>query len=325
LQPASRAAGLFGKGPIMSMELLVEVLVVDDSAVDRQLAGRLIEKQSHLSVGYACDGEEALAFIRDQRPDIVVTDLLMPGMDGLELVRTLRKECPTLPVILMTGHGSEQVASDALRLGAASYVPKCRLAHDLVPTLLKVLERASTESRPERLVESLVYCDTGYVLDNDPELITSLVEHVQHCLARIRFCDAASALQIGSALEAALLNALYHGNFELGAELTPGDCSVYLKERREKTPFRERRIHVRARYSADEALFVIRDEGRGFDHAAHAPGKLSGLVGERDRGLTLMQAFMDQVTYNEAGNEVTLIKRRQATDRRAGIVVQAVA
>jgi CheY-like chemotaxis protein len=309
----------------MSMELLVEVLVVDDSAVDRQLAGRLVEKQSHLSVGYACDGEEALSIIRDQRPDIVVTDLLMPGMDGLELVRMLRKECPTLPVILMTGHGSEQVASEALRLGAASYVPKCRLAHDLVPTLEKVLERSRTESRPERLVESLVYCDTGYVLDNDPELITTLIEHVQHCLARIHFCDASSALQIGSALEAALLNALYHGNFELGAELTPGDCTVSLKERRDVAPFRDRRVHVRARYSADEALFVIRDEGRGFDHAAHATAKLSGLVGERDRGLTLMQAFMDQVTFNEAGNEVTLIKRRQPSDRRAAVVVQAVA
>jgi len=55
--------------------------------------------------------------------------------------------------------------------------------------------------------------------------------------------DAASALQIGSALEAALFNALYHGNFELGAELTPGDCSVSLKERRDKAPFRDRRIH----------------------------------------------------------------------------------
>ena len=66
----------------MSMELVVEVLVVDDSAVDRQLAGRLIEKQSHLSVGYASDGEEALSIIRSQRPDIVLTDLSMPRMDG---------------------------------------------------------------------------------------------------------------------------------------------------------------------------------------------------------------------------------------------------
>jgi CheY-like chemotaxis protein len=295
----------------MSMELIVEVLVVDDSAVDRQLAGRLIEKQSHLSVGYACDGEEALSIIRDQRPDIVVTDLLMPGMDGLELVRTLRKEHPQLPVVLMTGHGSETVASEALRQGAASYVPKGRLAQDLVSTLHNVLERARTGSRPERLVESLVYCDTGYRLENDPELVTQLVEHVQHSLARMRFCDAGSALQVGSALEAALVNAMFHGNFELGTELTPADCTALGKERRHVPPYRDRRIHVRARYSVDEALFVIRDEGRGFDHAAHAPSRRSALIGERDRGLTLMHMFMDSVTFNDAGNEVTLIKRRQ--------------
>jgi CheY-like chemotaxis protein len=296
----------------MSMELVVEVLVVDDSAVDRQLAGRLIEKQSHLSVGHAADGQEALSIIRRQRPDIVVTDLLMPGMDGLELVRVLRKEYPQLPVVLMTGHGSETVATEALRLGAASYVPKCRLAQDLVPTLENVLVRAQTEGRPERLAESLVYCDMGYVLDNDPELITALVEHVQQCLVRIRFCDAPGALQIGSALEAAIDNALYHGNFELGTELAPSDCAALSRERRNEPPYRDRRIHVRARFSADEALFIIRDEGPGFDHAAHATAKQAERVGERDRGLTLMYTFMDSVTFNEAGNEVTLVKRRQA-------------
>ena len=296
----------------MSMELVVEVLVVDDSAVDRQLAGRLIEKQSHLSVGHAADGREALSIIRQQCPDIVITDLLMPGMDGLELVRVLRDEYPQLPVVLMTGHGSETVATEALRLGAASYVPKCRLAQDLVPTLQNVLDRARKGGRPERLVESLVHCDTGYVLENDPELITSLVEHVQQCLVRIRFCDAPGALQIGSALEAALDNALYHGNFELGTELTPADCAALSQTRRNESPFRDRRIHVRARFSADEALFIIRDEGRGFEHAAHAAAKQAERIGERDRGLTLMHTFMDSVTFNEAGNEVTLVKRRKA-------------
>jgi hypothetical protein len=224
----------------------------------------------------------------------------------------LRDEYPQLPVVLMTGHGSETVATEALRLGAASYVPKCRLAQDLVPTLQNVLDRSQTGDRSERLVESLVYCDTGYVLDNDPELITSLVEHVQQCLVRIRFCDATGALQIGSALEAALNNALYHGNFELGSELAPSDCAAMSRERRNEPLYRDRRIHVRARFSADEALFMIRDEGRGFDHAAHVAAQRAERVGERDRGLTLMHMFMDSVAFNEAGSEVTLVKRRQA-------------
>ncbi len=63
------------------------VLVVDDSPVDRRLATALLEKQADLTVGTATHGAEALATVADQMPDIVVTDLQMPGMDGLELVR----------------------------------------------------------------------------------------------------------------------------------------------------------------------------------------------------------------------------------------------
>ena len=88
----------------------------------------------------------------------------------------------------------------------------------------------------------------------------------------------------------------------------------------DKPPYRDRRIHVRARLSADEALFVIRDEGRGFDHSAHAPAKRTGTVGECDRGLTLMHAFMDSVTFSDSGNEVTMIKKA-ACSRSASVAM----
>jgi hypothetical protein len=150
------------------------------------------------------------------------------------------------------------------------------------------------------------------VLENDPELISSLVEHVQQCLVRIRFCNSTTALQMGSALAAALENAIYHGNFELTGDMTPLDCAAIVRERRDQPPYRDRKIHVRIRFSTDEALFVVRDEGSGFDHAARIGATHVERIGERDRGLTLMHTFMDGVTFNEAGNEVTLVKRRTA-------------
>jgi CheY-like chemotaxis protein len=307
----------------MSMELMVDVLVVDDSAVDRQLAGRLLETQSYLSVGYAKDGHEALSIIEAQPPQIVVTDLQMPGMDGLELVRVLRKEQPQLPVILMTGHGSETVAAEALRQGAVSYVPKGRLAKELVPTLEKVLDRQRTESRRERLLECLVSCDSVYVLENETSLITLLVENVQQCLVRMGFCEAHESLQVGSAIEAALLNALYRGNLELGADLTPAESSALEAERRNQSPYCDRRIHVRIRTSADDVQFVVRDEGAGFDYAARAAAIERSPVSEQSRGLTLMHTFMDRVVYNQSGNEVTLVKRRPAGATRHDRELQA--
>src|SRR5436190_11689862 len=97
------------------------VLVVDDSAMDRLLASSLLESVGGWTVLTANNGVEALAELEKQKFDLVLTDLLMPEMDGLELVRAVRAKHPLVPVILMTGHGSEDIAIKALQGGAASY------------------------------------------------------------------------------------------------------------------------------------------------------------------------------------------------------------
>src|SRR5262249_37456694 len=111
------------------------VLVVDDSAMDRLLASSLLQNLGGWSVLTANNGAEALGVLQTQTPDLVLTDLLMPEMDGLELVQAVRTSHPLVPVILMTGHGSEDIAIKALKAGAASYVPKKSLARDLAETL----------------------------------------------------------------------------------------------------------------------------------------------------------------------------------------------
>src|SRR4051812_34793189 len=98
---------------------MAKVLIVDDSPVDRQLAGRLLEKETDLTPVYATGGKDALAAIDRENPEIVVTDLQMPDMTGLELVMDIQARHPGLPVILMTGQGSEEIAVQALRNGAA--------------------------------------------------------------------------------------------------------------------------------------------------------------------------------------------------------------
>ena len=94
-------------------------------------AGRLIDQDSRCHATYAEDGTQALARLADHPTSVVLTDLQMEGMDGLHLVRAIRNEHPQVPVIVMTGHGSEDAAMEALRVGATDYVPKQRLAQDL--------------------------------------------------------------------------------------------------------------------------------------------------------------------------------------------------
>src|SRR4051794_21262357 len=88
-------------------DLAIRVLVVDDNPIDRLRASRLVEQDMRCCSVQAEDGVRALERLADHNIAIVLSDLQMAGMDGLDLVRAIRKEHPQVPVILMTAHGSE--------------------------------------------------------------------------------------------------------------------------------------------------------------------------------------------------------------------------
>ncbi|HEY7428312.1 MAG TPA: ATP-binding protein, partial [Gemmataceae bacterium] len=108
--------------------------------------------------------------------------------------------------------------------------------------------------------------------------------------------------------------ALYHGNLEVGSELRESDEKAYrqlVEERRHSKPYADRRIHVHARASADEACYVVRDEGPGFNpNILPDPTDPANLEKVTGRGLLLIRTFMDEVRHNEKGNEIVMIKRR---------------
>jgi CheY-like chemotaxis protein len=287
------------------------VLVVDDSAVDRRLAGGLLEKYFECTVHYATDGSDALQQIVQSPPDLVLTDLLMPQMNGLDLVTAVKNEFPFVPIILMTAQGSEDIAAQALRRGAASYVPKRRLADDLPGTVQRILLGSFEDRGHSPLMHYLETGETSFVLANDLTLIRSLVNYLQEMLRCLPLGDETERLRVGVALEEALRNAYYHGNLEIGAEADIGTRYELAQQRLTQEPYRDRRIHLRASISRAEAVFAIRDEGPGFDvsklpTAADLPDDLSAA----GRGLVLMRTIMDEVNHNTTGNEVTLIRRR---------------
>jgi CheY-like chemotaxis protein len=294
------------------------VLVVDDSAFDRELACRILNSDPELKTETAEDGMAGLARIKEGGIDLVITDLQMPEVNGLQLVTTLRLDNPDIPVILMTGQGSEVVAMDALRQGAASYVPKRVLNERLLETVHEVLTLTQADRTYQQLIDSFSSTTFNLTLDNNDELIDPLVDYVQQILNGMRFCDPMGVYQIGMALREALLNALYRGNLEITREqmheeserLIQGKPSL-VAERRSQRPYSDRAVHVDIQISREELRFVIRDEGPGFDvgvvpSPASNPNILESLVG---RGLVLMCTFMDEVSFNDTGNEVTLVKR----------------
>ncbi len=290
------------------------VLVVDDSAIDRHLAAEYLKEDEGLIVRFAADGAEALASMEQEVPDLVVTDLFMPKVDGLELVAAARSRHPLVPVILMTSKGSEETVVQALQQGAASYVPKHTLARRLLSTVRNVLAVSRRQRHHSRLMECMTKTQCAFVLNNNSALIHPLVTYLQERATHLGVCDDSDSTRIGVALEEALANALYHGNLEVGSELRGEDDQAYhalIVERSQTPPYRDRRVHVRAELSRREATFVIRDEGSGFDPTSLPdPTDPANLEKASGRGLLLMRAFMDDVCYNDTGNTVTLLKRR---------------
>ena len=198
---------------------MTTVLVVDDAAADRQLAGGLLKARTDWTVMYATDGHDAMRQIELHVPDIVLTDLQMPHMNGLELVAAMKTAYPLIPVVLMTAKGSEEIAVKSTRSRAASYVPKRQLAHEMQEIVSRVLTASREERNYFRLMHRLQRDESCFELENDLSLITSVVSFLKQVITQMRFCDEPDRLRIGVALEEALLNAYYHGNLEVSSEL----------------------------------------------------------------------------------------------------------
>lgn len=292
---------------------MTTILVVDDSAVDRCVAGGLLEKEPDCQVFYAEDGYLALKSVDENLPDIVITDMVMPHLDGLQLVEAMKRDYPLIPVIIMTAVGNEETAVQALKRGAASYVTKRRLADDLLETVKMVLQATSDDRNVSRLlVHRTQQADFKFVLENELPLLAASVTYMQQTMSAMGLFDEAERLRMGVALEEVLLNAMFHGNLELPSTLREDDKPTYhqvARVRAKESPYRERRIFVDASFSPAGAEFKIRDQGPGFNPKGQPdPTDPENLHRASGRGLLLMHTFMDGVSFNETGNEVRLTK-----------------
>jgi len=132
-----------------------KVLMVDD---EEDFVTTLSERMKMREVDseVALDGEQALQRVEDEIPDVMVLDLKMPGIDGLEVLRRVRKAYPQIPVVILTGHGSEKDEAEARRLGAFDYLQKPVDIEKLVK-----VSRKAYKSRVENTMAAAAFAEAG--------------------------------------------------------------------------------------------------------------------------------------------------------------------
>src|SRR5512137_2472120 len=119
------------------------ILVVDDSHHTREFIVDYVLKPKGYRAVLAVDGVEGVQLALEQKPDLIILDMKLPKLDGMDVLHALKDNGLNIPVIMVTAHGSEQIAVEAFRLGVRDYVPK----PFEVSNMIKIIEHALVETR----------------------------------------------------------------------------------------------------------------------------------------------------------------------------------
>jgi CheY-like chemotaxis protein len=285
----------------------------------------ILEKDALTKVSLADSASEALTQMEKATPDVVITDLQMPEVNGLELVGMMRLRFPDVPVVLTTAHGSEELAVQALQQGVASYVPKLQLADRLLPTVQHVLELARAARQYERFSHCLQDARLRFSLEADPELIGPLVDLVRGMAGSVGVCDPGEQLRLATTLTGLIRYAMLWGNFELSTEelealeMNQSEALATLERRRTESPYRERKLGVEMHLSGEEVRFRVRQEGIPFDGEVVLDTVSENTAWTHvNRGLVLMRTFADEITLEDSGMCIVMVRRRNRPDQPNG-------
>lgn len=297
---------------------MANILVVDDAQAEQVRLSRLLATDSAYEIHTAGSGDEALEVAAEHAIDLVVTDLRMPNMDGLELLERLQEKYPRVPVILMAGQGTEELTVKAIQQGAAGYLNKQSSVRHLHAMVKRLLAARATDLAHAALLRRREVDEYEFKLPSRRVLMSATAGFLRQRIQASEICPEKELLRLGIALEEALLNACMHGNLELDSALREEDGDQFealADERTEISPWKDRYVYVSASVTQEEARITIRDEGAGFNpDSLPDPTDPENLLKPHGRGVMIMKLFMDEVVWNPSGNEVTMVKNAMRDD-----------
>jgi DNA-binding response OmpR family regulator len=244
-----------------------KVLIVDDQNVLRSVLTKFMHKEG-LTPIEAENGEAAVALYTSERPAVVLSDIMMPRMDGLTLLNEIKKIDAKAAVVLMTGYGNEEILLKALRGGAANYFKKPFNFREVIEVVQNLIRHRaalelSTTSSPYLVRES-----RHFVMETGSADIFPVINQITLSLQNIAPEQVILNLKVG--IEEMLKNAIEHGNLgisakEKNAALEQGSFGRLISEKLSVDGNAEKKISISAETSRDEFRITIEDEGSGFD------------------------------------------------------------
>ncbi len=289
------------------------ILVVDDSEFDLAIFRKVFRTLGNWDVEFVSEGGVALARMQEQKLDLILTDMHMPRMTGLDLLKCVHERQLGIPVVVMTSKGSEQIAMEALRSGAANYVIKKNMVLDL-PAIIETVMRSQHSAEMEsQLLASLSHAEFRFTISNERSLINAAIRFIQDASFRFGKLPISERTRLGIGLEEALTNSMIHGNLNVSSELRQDGSNAYeqlIAQRKNERPYSDRKLDILVRFEPEQLTCHICDQGAGFDvMSVPDPTDPETMMRPSGRGMLLIRSFMDDVFYNDKGNQITLCKK----------------
>jgi CheY-like chemotaxis protein/anti-sigma regulatory factor (Ser/Thr protein kinase) len=289
-----------------------KVLIVDDQHALRAVLAKFLRKEGLIPLE-AEDGESAIALYTSERPAVVLSDIMMPRMDGLTLLNEIKKIDAKAAVVLMTGYGNEEILLKALRGGAANYFKKPFSFREVIQVLQHLIRHRAAMELGVQSSPYLIRERREFILETGAADIFPVIEQITLAIQSLVPEQVILNLKVG--IEEMLKNAIEHGNLGISAEekndaLEKGCFSSLLGEKLALDGNAKKKILITAEISREEFRITIEDEGAGFDWRSLPNLQAESLLHFSGRGIFLTRIYFDEVIYNNRGNRVTLIKSK---------------
>lgn len=288
------------------------IIIADDEATTREILAEIVEQEGLEQV--CCkNGKLALEALKSQAEDVmlVISDIKMPVMDGIQFIRQARELFPEIPFIITSGYGTKEDIITALKLGALDYLEKPFRIKDVREIILKIKEVIYESRQQTALYHYLEGKKICFKINNDIHLVHALIQELIQEITKVAGESLKTELTgIRMALHEAVVNAIEHGNLELPSKLKEKPDYMEIFERRiVEDPYATRQILVAAEITPTHFSCKITDEGPGFDwRSLPDPRDPENLFKPHGRGIILMGNYFDRLTFNEQGNSITMEK-----------------
>jgi CheY-like chemotaxis protein len=303
-------------GETMPFDAAVSVVLIDDEVAVLRLLEQALRAKG-LVPHAAQTGAKGLELVKQVRPAIVLTDVNMPGMTGIEVLRDVKRLDPEIVVLIMTGYSTEDLVLEAFHAGATNYLKKPFTLKTLAEVLDGVLDLIQSKAEARVPRSSLLSYRVEGTIDVpiDPRVVGRVVGGV---INEIRpYLRAEDADSLHMCVYEIVMNGIEHGVLKIGYETK----SLAQEEDRLNDLYLERMndpdydgwVHLGYEVTPERLAFVVADSGPGFDVGTLPDPTLDdSLFLSHGRGVMLTKMIADELTYNESGNRATIIKLQPA-------------